>query len=519
MTTTETLSIVDSLYQSRLTLLHHTFTPYSSLAAAPHSLLQLTLPGGHGCTVSIGPHAFLHTHIFLCDWHPPSGAATPSSSSSTPGAPPPEPKPLSQATITPTLVAALNAASQTDKKLAEILRKAATGEATPDELAGLATLIDKLRRQEEEAAAGPPLPAPGPPGVTAPPSLVLDFAESRPNPATIGSSKAPLVDRRVVLPAHFVLTPLPPRNQNPRKPALLHDVLLSLFIFPTELTPPQSARGKQRLLAAPGADFNAPVPVDIVVEGCDQRMLEGLWRAARNGRPRDEQLERWARQMITAVPHRVHILHVPPAIAAATDAETGARGVDDPTASTSMSRSGSQSGLHPGTSAGGALSGTKRGASSRESPAASSGAVGASGTKRQRTLANAGAAAGSPAPPGGRAPPAKRGSRASAVRAGSAAASTPGGSSPAPNSGGRPVLSGAQSLDHSPDPSSPASTGTASTSRAAKRSKGKSKGKGKKRRSIFRVGSSEDDASDEEVTVVSGSRRRGAAAFDGIGGL
>lgn len=303
-TVTETLSIVDSLYQSRETLLHHTFTPFSSLAHAPHSLVQLTSPRGPGCTVSIGPHAFLNTHIYLCDWNPSgSGAGTPTL---TRPAAAPSPAPLSTSAITPSLVARLNEASQEDRKLAETLRKAANGQASADELAGLATFIEHLRRQEEAEAANPPLPAPGGgAGSGTPPSVVLDFAETRYPPAaatTSSSRKAAAVDRRVVLPAHFVLTPLPPRNQNPMQPALFHDVLLSLFIFPSELTPPQSTRGKQRLQAAPEVDLNAPVPVDIVVEGCDQRMLDGLWRAARNGRPRDDQLERWARQMVSRSP-------------------------------------------------------------------------------------------------------------------------------------------------------------------------------------------------------------------------
>lgn len=302
-TVTETLSIVDSLYQSRETLLHHTFTPFVSLAHAPHSLVQLTSPRGPGCTVSIGPHAFLNTHIYLCDWNPSgSGTGTPTP---TPKAAAPSPAPLSTSAITPSLVARLNEASQEDRKLAETLRKAANGQASADELAGLATFIEHLRRQEEAEAANPPLPAVGSGGSGAPPSIVLDFAETRSPPAAVATSssrKAPAVDRRVVLPAHFVLTPLPPRNQNPMQPALFHDVLLSLFIFPSELTPPQSTRGKQRLQAAPEADLNAPVPVDIVVEGCDQRMLDGLWRAARNGRPRDDQLERWARQMVRRSP-------------------------------------------------------------------------------------------------------------------------------------------------------------------------------------------------------------------------
>ncbi|GAA5965512.1 hypothetical protein JCM8115_005782 [Rhodotorula mucilaginosa] len=520
-TVTETLSIVDSLYQSRETLLHHTFTPFVSLAHAPHSLVQLTSPRGPGCTVSIGPHAFLSTHIYLCDWNP-SGAGT----GPTPPPPPaaaPSPAPLSTSAITPSLVARLNEASQEDRKLAETLRKAANGQASADELAGLATFIEHLRRQEEAEAANPPLPAGG---SGAPPSVVLDFAETRYPPAAAAaatpslSRKAPAVDRRVVLPAHFVLTPLPPRNQNPMQPALFHDVLLSLFIFPSELTPPQSARGKQRLQAAPEADLNAPVPVDIVVEGCDQRMLDGLWRAARNGRPRDDQLERWARQMINSIPHRTHILHIPPSVAAAAAAAASdtalAAHADDPTTSAGMSRSASQTGLLGAGGGGGTpLAGTKRGASARESPAAASAL--ASSSKRQRTAA----AAASPAPSSGRPPPTKRGSRASAVRAGSASASTPGASSPAagPSRALDGTSSGMISLDQSPAPSSPAASAAASSTGrggpAKKSSKGKAKGKGKrgKKRSIFHVGSEDDEESEEEFVLTGGSRRRAAATI------
>ncbi|GAA5869846.1 hypothetical protein JCM3774_000512 [Rhodotorula dairenensis] len=515
-TVTEALSIVDSLYQSRETLLHHTFTPFASLAHSPHSLVQLTSPHSHGCTVSIGPHAFLNTHVYLCDWKPPGAQSQPPAAA-------PSPAPLSAAAITPTLVAALNAASQSDRKLAETLRKAATGEASADELAGLATFIEHLRRQEELAAASPPLPVAGGDGSGAPPSVVIDFAETRysaTGTAAASSSRASAVDRRVVLPAHFVLTPLPPRNQNPMRPALFHDVLLSLFVFPSELTPPQSARGRQRLRAAPDADFNAPVPVDIVVEGCDQRMLDGLWRAARNGRPRDDQLERWARQMINSVPHRTHILHIPPAVAAAAAAEAALANPDDPTSSAGMSRSASQTGPLAGVGGVGTpsntLAGTKRGASARESPAAAAGLM--SGTKRQRT--SAGAAAASPAPSSGRPPPAKRGSRTSAVRAGSATASTPDASSPAagPSRGLDGASSGILSLDQSPAPSSPAaSAATSSTTRGgpAKKGKGKGKAKGKgkgKRRSIFAVGSEDDEDSEQEVVLTGGSRRRAAAA-------
>ncbi|GAA5993704.1 hypothetical protein JCM10908_001337 [Rhodotorula pacifica] len=516
-TATETLSIVDSLYQSRETLLYHTFTPFASLAHSPHTLVQLTSPSGRGCTVSIGPHAFLNTHVYLCDWKPPGSQTSPPPPPSAASAA--SPAPLSAAAITPTLVAALNAASQSDKKLAETLRKAATGEASADELAGLATFIDHLRRQEELAAANPPLPPADP---AAPPSLVLDFAETRSTAAATAasSSRAAAPDRRVVLPAHFVLTPLPPRNQNPMRPALFHDVLLSLFIFPSELSPPQSARGKQRLFAAPEADFNAPVPVDIVVEGCDQRILDGLWRAARNGRPRDDQLERWARQMINSVPHRTHILHIPPAVAAAAAAEAALAASDDPTPSAAgMSRSASQTGLVGAGGAGGSgtpsgsLAGTKRGVSARESPAA----VLATGTKRQRTLAASAAATASPAPSSSKPPPTKRGSRTSAVRAGSATASTPGASSPAagPSRALDGTSSGILSLDQSPAPSSPGGSAGGPTKRGRGKGKG-AKGKGKggkgKRKSIFRVGSEDDDESEEEVVLTGGSRRRAAVS-------
>lgn len=51
--------------------------------------------------------------------------------------------------ITPSLITRLNAASAADPLLATILRKAATGQATSPELAGLARYIEAMRLDEE----------------------------------------------------------------------------------------------------------------------------------------------------------------------------------------------------------------------------------------------------------------------------------------------------------------------------------------------------------------------------------
>lgn len=285
------LSIVDSLHQSRQTLLRDTFTLFRSATGraqspspsqTPHSLKHFATS-----TVSVGPHAFFETKLYLCDWSP-SSSSTPTMQQAT----------LNPAAITPALIARLNAASQTDPALADILRKAASGQATSDELSGLARLIEQLRREDEAATAAAAAAAANPsalgsapaaghstgsPPVPAHPSLVIEFHE--------------VPGEQYLIPAHYLYTALPPPPGMPAIPGR-QDVLLSFFIFPTERFPPHSAKGKHRAMYQPMTDFEAPVPVDVVVEHCTDYARDCLFRASRNGRPKESKLEDWWRQMV-----------------------------------------------------------------------------------------------------------------------------------------------------------------------------------------------------------------------------
>ena len=164
------MSLIDSLYQSRQTLLYDTFAIFKSpsrprleggtISDSPHTLHHIAT-----ANICIGPHSFPETQLFLCEWAQPasSGSGVGARVGQQPGAPE---STLNPAAITPALIARLNAASQTDAALAAILQKAASGQATPDELSALARYIDELRKEEQ----GPPPPALAP--APAPLSLI-----------------------------------------------------------------------------------------------------------------------------------------------------------------------------------------------------------------------------------------------------------------------------------------------------------------------------------------------------------
>ncbi|GAA6046462.1 hypothetical protein JCM3770_004934 [Rhodotorula araucariae] len=425
-----TLSLIDSLYQSRQTLLYDTFAIFKSpsrprtgtISESPHTLKHIAT-----ATVAIGPHSFPETQLFLCEWTQPGGApAQPKSHTLNPGA------------ITPALIARLNAASQTDPALAQILQKAASGQATPDELSGLARYIDVMR-QEEEGAASPAAPAPtpapasassAPPGAQMPthPSLVLEFRELSGG-------------EQFILPAHFIFSPL---HSHVPAPSGVQDVLLSFFVFPAErASTPSAYKGKQRA-AAVGTDPHAPVPVDMIVQGCGEYARECMFRAARNGRQKDEKVELWWRQMINAVPPRAHILFVPPPTPSARDATPAGDAVPAPG---TLSRTASQ---HAGTPAAGASTAQKRGGTPKEGPGAA---------KKQKTA------------------PKRKASRPSTARSKSGSAVAFAGSptgSPAPSS-----LAGSPA----PAPGSPAPSEVGSA-----RAKGGQKGAAPKRKAPVRRG-------------------------------
>ncbi|GAA5880616.1 hypothetical protein JCM16303_004283 [Sporobolomyces ruberrimus] len=302
------ISILDSLHSSRQNLLHAALPPFSSpslphLTHPPHKMTQFATT-----TVTIGPHSFRDTRFYLVEWttnpshsttatapvpSPPRRSASPPKSSTAPAA--------SQA-ITPSLIQRLNAASLTDPALATLLRRAATGQATPEELGGLSKKIEQLRKEEEQEQNPPPAPAketeptpPIPDEVTPPvphPALVIEFAESR--------------HSRFLVPDHFLCVTLTPRAA-PSVPITTVALLLSFFVFP----PDRSVRGREHeyLASEGGIPPPPPVPIDVIVEGVREGERDKFMRASRLGRPRDTGLENWWKNTIGSVPSRVHVVH------------------------------------------------------------------------------------------------------------------------------------------------------------------------------------------------------------------
>ncbi|GAA5896727.1 hypothetical protein JCM6882_005021 [Rhodosporidiobolus microsporus] len=471
------LSIADSLHASRRTLLHDAFPPFPS--STPHHLRPLG-----SATVSIGPHFFPSTSLFLAEW---TGPSTSSSAPAAGGAH----EAAGEGTITPALIARLNAASQSDPALAEIMRKAATNQAAPEELSHLARYIETLR---ESAGEGEGAGAKAE-GALEHPSVVLQFKENE--------------GQKFVLPAHVLYTPLaagtvslpfppsPPSSPSASTSAnpaqaqgpggAEQDVLLSLFLFPSSV-PSLVQRHAHRVRAFPApaaADLaaaagvvplSAPVPVDVVVHRAGQGVREGLWRAARNARGREEKVEGWWKQMVAATPPRTHVLHIPP-----------------PPLASSSSLPFSSTALPPG--GGGADTPLSSGLSRTASEAPVLGAVVASGSglgsKRGGTPSVA--AGGPPAKKQKAAPKKKAAPRPSASRARSkppasasaSVAGTPLASTPAAAAAASPSI-----VSHSPGPSSLAGSpapeamevqggGKKKAAPAKKGAKGKGKGKGK----------------------------------------
>ncbi|GAA5967384.1 hypothetical protein JCM3765_000508 [Sporobolomyces pararoseus] len=305
------LSILDSLHSSRQNLLQVALPPFSSpslpqLQHPPHQISHFATTN-----VTIGPHSFTGTKFFLVEWTtptqqqpprqaappPPASASPPRRSASLPKASPSE-------AITPSLIQRLNAASLTDPGLANLLRRAATGQASPEELGALSKKIEELRK-EEEAEQNPTPPAPAATetvpsetqggGVIPHPALVIEFAESAPN--------------RFLIPDHFLCVVLTPRSAS-STPMTTVALLLSFFVFP----PDRAVRGREHEFVATegGIPPPPPVPVDMIIEGVKEDEKDKFMRASRLGRPRDTGLENWWKNTIASVPPRVHVVHQQP---------------------------------------------------------------------------------------------------------------------------------------------------------------------------------------------------------------
>ncbi|GAA6012103.1 hypothetical protein JCM10207_005129 [Rhodosporidiobolus poonsookiae] len=268
-----TLSILDSLLTSRHTLTHRVLPPLSPSADA--TLTPLTT---RTSTLSIGPHFFRHASLALASFPRSS-----SSSSSAPAASEPAP-------VTPALIARLNENSLSDPALSALMRRAASGQASPDELQRLQRYIDGLRAADPSLSAAPAAAGAG--GGEAPrhPCVVVEFED---NPAV--KFVLPESTQYTPLPGGSILVPFPPSPPPPSssgQQGQTQDILLSFFTTASK--------------------DGTPVPVDLVVHGAETRVREGLWSAARNSRARDEAVEGVWRQMIASVPPRTHVLHIPP---------------------------------------------------------------------------------------------------------------------------------------------------------------------------------------------------------------
>ncbi|GAA5975225.1 hypothetical protein JCM11641_004400 [Rhodosporidiobolus odoratus] len=353
------LSLLDTLHQSRIHLTQHAFPPFPS--STPHTLTPLSDPSSSSSssptplTLSIGPH-FFRVRFWSCHWralpppsHPDSqstGSTGPSTSSSNPDE------------ISPAIISRLNHLAQSDADLASLLRKAGSGTAEPQELEGLGRFIEGLKRGDPElgGVAERGLEAGSGSGGEVGwaerveggvRSLVFEFVEGQDEEESRGQSEKEEVEtegekqpkkkqrRKWLLPQHLYYTPLlpntvpsafplsPPPSRPPLAANLSNDdpdlpqpVLLSLFLFPST-SPTLSTRYRARLAsttfdpstaAALGlTPEDAPVPVDLVLHACGKEVREAVWAAARNSRGKVEGCEKWWREMINAVPSRLHL--------------------------------------------------------------------------------------------------------------------------------------------------------------------------------------------------------------------
>ncbi|GAA5927670.1 uncharacterized protein JCM15063_005961 [Sporobolomyces koalae] len=292
------LSILDSLHASRQSLLKSALPPFNpanqpQLQHPPHVLTHFSTT-----TVTIGPHSFPRTKFYLVEWTTPHFPHASRPIPPTPPPPPAKPTPAAPQAITPSLIQRLNAASLTDPALAALLRRAATGQATPDELNGLSKKIEQLRKEEELEQNPPPPTEPvqpqGPPADVPHPALLIEFSESAPE--------------RFLVPDHYLCVTLTPRAA-PQVPVTTVALLLSFFVFPLD----RVIRGREHDIIARGGTLPAPppVPIDMIVEGVKEVERDQFMRASRLGRPRDAGLENWWKNTMGAVPARVHVIHQP----------------------------------------------------------------------------------------------------------------------------------------------------------------------------------------------------------------
>ncbi|KAK4057865.1 hypothetical protein OIO90_001084 [Microbotryomycetes sp. JL221] len=256
-------------------------------------------------TVKLGPHIFMDTEL-VCTQDINSTAVTSiaghsSSKSATKRKKSDAAKAASNASaapaITPALIKRLNVASASNSDLAKTLRKAANGTASQQELANLAKIIDRIQKEDDDKAAsqarGRAALDTATPTASASTSTASTSAKAS-NSAETNSDPPQLLIRfkesplsTFLIPGHFQHSVHASARPDAAEDV---DVVLSFFVTP------ESSRGKQKL--DPVDDGGVAIPVDIVIEECNEATQAVIAACSRTNRRKDPRVEEWWKQAV-----------------------------------------------------------------------------------------------------------------------------------------------------------------------------------------------------------------------------
>lgn len=115
------------------------------------------------------------------------------------------------------------------------------------------------------------------------PSILIEFKESASN--------------FFVVPTHFIFDLLPLVLDSPHPTQ--QPVLLSFFVSASE-----TRKGKEKAVESVpegnenGVDAEVLIPFSLILEGLDDAAKNTLYQASRTARPRDDQLEKWWKEVV-----------------------------------------------------------------------------------------------------------------------------------------------------------------------------------------------------------------------------
>ena len=290
------IDIATALAQSRQHVLSSLFPLFSS-ASRPcprqpkHSGKLLA-----NTTLTIGPHSFPRTKLFLLAFDPNPDPDSPELSPTL--SPPPRPRPaLPPKPFSAWLIGRVNELAGRDTSLQTIVRRAAAGEATKEEVGRLAKVIDQLKAEERARAVGS-ASASVPASASTSKTHATRGHNAQPEPTSEPVSRVPLyaavliefadaAGERYLLPSHYSFAPVAGAGR-PQSDAQAATVTLECFVCPgqagTSVLDEQrsfmSGKGKGR-----GLDGQAElVPVTIEVAACSAKAREALFGASRTSR-------------------------------------------------------------------------------------------------------------------------------------------------------------------------------------------------------------------------------------------